>query len=219
MGVWEFLVTRRAEVLRLTLEHLELTGISVLIAMAVGIPLGILLTRVRWLARPVLGFAGVVQTVPSLALLGFLLPVPLIGGIGATPAIVALTLYSLLPIIRNTVTGIEQVDPAAREAALGLGMTGRQILVLVELPLALPTIMAGIRIAAVVCVGIATLCAAIGAGGLGQYIFRGISMVNNAMILAGAIPAALIALALDGLLGAMERYLTPGRRRTKALSG
>jgi osmoprotectant transport system permease protein len=210
MGLWEFLITRRAELLLLMLEHLQLTGVSVLIAVVVGVPLGVGLTRWRWLARPVLGFANLVQTVPSLAMLGFLMPLPLVGGIGATPAIVALTLYSLLPIIKNTATGIDQVDPAVREAAVGMGMTGRQLLLYVELPLAMPMVMAGIRIAAVVCVGIATLCAAIGAGGLGQYIFRGISMVNNNMILAGAIPAAIIALALDGLFGLLERWLTPG---------
>lgn len=212
MDLWEFFSTRRMELLRLTLEHLQLTGISVLLAVGLGVPLGVLITRWRLLSRPVLGFANVLQTIPSLAMLGFLLPLPLVGGIGATPAIVALTLYSLLPIIKNTATGIEQVDPAAREAAVGMGMTRQQLLVYVELPLAMPTVMAGIRIAAVVCVGIATLCAAIGAGGLGQYIFRGISMVNNNMILAGAIPAAILALTLDAFFGLLERWLTPGRK-------
>lgn len=209
MNFFDFIAHRKMELLRLTLEHLQLTGISVILAIALGVPLGMLLTRVRWLARWVMGFASVVQTVPSLALLGFLLPIPVIGGIGVTPAIVALTLYSLLPIIRNTFTGIQQVDPAVKEAAVGMGMTDRQLLFKVELPLSLSTIIAGIRISTVVCVGIATLCAAIGAGGLGQYIFRGISMVSNTMILAGAVPAALLALALDFLFARAERMLSP----------
>lgn len=206
-----FVVERRAEVATLTAQHLRLTGISVLLAVITGVPVGIVLTRVRWLARWVLGVAGIVQTIPSLALLGFLLPMPVIGGIGVTPAVVALFLYSLLAIIRNTYTGIDQVDAAVKEAARGMGMTDIQVLWDVELPLSLPMIMAGIRISAVVCVGIATLCAAIGAGGLGQYIFRGISMVNNTMILAGAVPAAALALTLDYLLGLFESKLSPPR--------
>lgn len=209
MEFLDFIMQRKTEILRLTLEHLHLTGLSVVLAIVFGVPLGVLLTRIRWLARWVLGIAGIIQTIPSLALLGFLLPIPIIGGIGATPAVVALFLYSLLAIIRNTYTGIDQVDPAMTEAGRGMGMTDRQILLWVELPLSLPMIMAGIRISTVICVGIATLCAAIGAGGLGQFIFRGISMVNNSMILAGAIPAAILALILDFLFARLERFLTP----------
>ncbi|MDY6842511.1 MAG: ABC transporter permease [Thermodesulfobacteriota bacterium] len=208
MDFFQFIMQRKMEILRLTLEHLQLTSISVILAIISGVPLGILLTRIRWLAKWILGFAGIIQTIPSLALLGFLLPIPIIGGIGTTPAVIALFLYSLLAIIRNTHTGIDQVEPSLKEAGRGMGMTDRQILFIVELPLSLPTIMAGIRISTVICIGIATLCAAIGAGGLGQYIFRGISMVNNEMILAGAIPAALLALLLDFLFGSLERYLS-----------
>ena len=160
-----FITARHSDVLRSTLEHLHLTGVSVMLAIVVGVPLGVLLTRNRRISQWVLGTISIIQTIPSLALLGFLLPMPLIGGIGAKPAIVALFLYSLLAIVRNTYTGIDQVDPAIREAGRGMGMTDRQILFMVELPLSLPTIMAGIRISTVVCVGIATLCAAIGAGG------------------------------------------------------
>lgn len=209
MDFFEFIFQRKLEILTLTLEHIRLTGISVLLAILTGVPLGILLTRIQWLARWVLGIAGVIQTIPSLALLGFLLPLPLIGGIGTTPAVVALFLYSLLAIIRNTYTGIKQVNPAVKDAARGMGMTEWQILRMVELPLSLPMIMAGIRISSVICVGIATLCAAIGAGGLGQFIFRGLSMVNNNMILAGAVPAAMLALLLDFVFGQIEKALTP----------
>ena len=170
-----------------------------------GTPL-VLLTRFRWLATPILGGANVIQTVPSLAILGFMIP---LFGIGATPAIVALFLYALLPIIRNTYTGIIGVNPAIIEAAIGVGMTQRQVLGWVRLPLALSVIMAGIRTSTVICVGIATLCAFIGAGGLGEFIFSGISMVNANMILAGAIPAALLALMLDFVLGRIEKQLTP----------
>ncbi len=213
----DFIVQRKWQILTLTLEHIRLTGVSVLLAIAVGVPLGVVLTRVQWLARWVLGITGVIQTIPSLALLGFLLPLPLIGGIGTTPAIVALFLYSLLAIIRNTYTGIRGVDPAVKDAARGMGMTELQILRMVELPLSVPMIMAGIRISAVICVGIATLCAAIGAGGLGQFIFRGISMVNNSMILAGAIPAAVLAILLDQLFARLEKSLSPpGPRREHA---
>ena len=207
-----FIAARHNEILRFTLEHLHLTGVSVVLAIVVGVPLGVLLTRNRQLSRWVLGTISIIQTIPSLALLGFLLPLPLIGGIGARPAIVALFLYSLLAIVRNTYTGIDQVDPAIKEAGRGMGMTDRQILFMVELPLSLPTIMAGIRISTVVCVGIATLCAAIGAGGLGQFIFRGIAMVNNSMILAGALPAAILAILLDIVFAWLERFLSPGRK-------
>jgi osmoprotectant transport system permease protein len=205
-----FIIARHDDILRSTLEHLHLTGVSVMLAIFVGVPLGVLLTRNRRLSQWVLGAISIVQTIPSLALLGFLLPLPFIGGIGAKPAIVALFLYSLLAIVRNTYTGIDQVDPAIKEAGRGMGMTDRQILFMVELPLSLPTIMAGIRISTVVCVGIATLCAAIGAGGLGQFIFRGIAMVNNSMIMAGALPAAILAIVLDLIFTWLERSLSPG---------
>ncbi|HEV8117659.1 MAG TPA: ABC transporter permease [Thermoanaerobaculia bacterium] len=182
-----------------------LVAVSTLIAAAIGIPLGIALARRPALARPVLGIAGVVQTIPSLALFGFLLPLPLIGGIGARTAIVALLVYAMLPLLRNTYAGILSVDPAIVEAATGLGMTPRQRLWWVELPLALPVVLAGVRIATVVSIGLATIAAAIGAGGLGVLIYRGIAIVDNRQILAGAVPAALLALAADGLLGLLER--------------
>lgn len=194
------------EILSLTVEHLYLTGIAMGVAIFTGVALGILLSRFERLATPVLGAAGVVQTIPSLAMLGFMLPLL---GIGATPAIVALFLYALLPIIRNTYTSVIGVDPGLIEAAIGMGMTRRQVLTLVRLPLALAVIMAGIRTSTVICVGIATLCAFIGAGGLGELIFTGISMVDNKVILAGAIPAALLALALDFSLGRLEALLSP----------
>ena len=198
---WE----RRQDILALTAQHLVLVAVSTLLAAAVGIPLGIALTRRPKLARPILGLAGVLQTIPSLALFGFLLPLPLIGGIGARTAIVALLVYAMLPILRNTYAGILSVDPAIVEAATGLGMTPRQRLWWVELPLALPVVLAGVRIATVVSIGLATIAAAIGAGGLGVLIYRGIAIVDNRQILAGAVPAALLALAADGLLGAVER--------------
>ncbi len=182
-----------------------LVAVSTFLAAAIGIPLGIVLTRRPRLARPVLAIAGVVQTIPSLALFGFLLPLPLIGGIGARTAIVALLVYAMLPILRNTYAGILSVDPSISEAATGLGMTPRQRLWWVELPLALPVVLAGVRIATVVSIGLATIAAAIGAGGLGVLIYRGIAIVDNRQILAGAVPAALLALAADGLLGLLER--------------
>jgi len=182
-----------------------LVAVSTILAAAIGIPLGILLTRRPRLARPILGIAGVLQTIPSLALFGFLLPLPLIGGIGARTAIVALLVYAMLPILRNTYAGILSVDPAIAEAATGLGMTGRQRLWWVEIPLALPVVLAGVRIATVVSIGLATIAAAIGAGGLGVLIYRGIAIVDNRQILAGAVPAALLALAADALLGLLER--------------
>jgi len=174
---------------------------------AAGVPLGILLTRRPAWRGPVLGLANIFQTIPSLALFGILIPLPFIGGIGARTAIVTLVVYALLPIVRNTYTGIRGVDPAVREAALGMGMTDRQLLTMVELPLAASVILAGIRVATVVGVGIATIAAAIGSGGLGVYIFRGVAMVNDTLILAGAVPAALIALSADLLLGLAERRL------------
>ncbi len=207
MNVFDFLFRNRAEVLALTLEHSALVAAAMLIAVALGIPLGILVTRQQALRRWVLGIANIFQTVPSLALFGFLISVPLLGGIGGRSAIVALVLYALLPIIRNTYVGISGVDPAVVEAARGMGMTDRQLLWQVEIPLALGVILAGIRVATVMSVGVATIAAAIGAGGLGTYIFRGLSMVNNQIILAGAIPAALLALLADFSLGWAERRL------------
>ncbi len=185
-----------------------LVGISISIAILVGIPLGILITRQPRLRQPILGFANIMQTIPSLALFGFLIPVPGIGGIGSTPAIVALTLYSLLPIIRNTYTGIASIDPAIREVGKGMGMTDRQLLLQVEIPLALGFIFAGTRVATVIAIGLATIAAAIGAGGLGDFIFQGISTVDPQLILAGAVPAALMAIVADAILGAIENSLS-----------
>jgi osmoprotectant transport system permease protein len=199
----------RAEIAALSLEHLRLVLVSVGIAAAAGISLGILITRRAGLRRYALAFANIMQTVPSLALFGFLIPVPLIGGIGERTAIVALVLYALLPILRNTLAGILGVDPAVRDSAIAMGMTGRQRLWLVELPLAARTIFAGLRIAVVTTIGTATIAAAIGAGGLGVFIFRGVASVDTAQILAGAVPAALMALAADGGLGWIERKLSP----------
>jgi osmoprotectant transport system permease protein len=198
---------RRSEILALTGEHVLLVVVSTLLAVAVGVPLGIALTRRPRLAKPVLGFANVVQTIPSLALFGFLIPLPLIGGIGARTAIVALIVYALLPILRNTYTGILSVDPAVLEAATGIGMTSRQRLSSVELPLAMPVVLAGVRIATVVSIGLATIAAAIGAGGLGVLIYRGVAIVDHRLILAGALPAALLALAADAGLGFVEKRL------------
>jgi len=207
VSFFEYLVLNRAEVLSSTLEHVWLVAVSSGLAIAIGVPAGILLTRRPRLRAPILGFANVVQTIPSLALFGFLIPLPFIGGIGARTAIVALVLYGLLPLIRNTYTGITSVDPAVREAARGMGMTDAQVVWLVELRLAAPVMLAGIRIAVVLGVGIGTIAAAIGGGGLGEFIFRGVAMVNSAVILAGAVPAALLALIADGGLHLLERRL------------
>lgn len=204
-GLADYFWERRADILSLSGEHLVLVVLSTVAAAAIGIPAGVFLTRHPALSRPVLGLAGIVQTIPSLALFGFLIPLPLIGGIGAKTAIVALIVYALLPILRNTHAGILSVDPAAIEAAVGLGMTPGQRLRWVELPLALPVVLAGVRIAAVVSIGLATIAAAIGAGGLGVLIYRGIATVDNRLILAGAVPAALLALLADLLFGAVER--------------
>ncbi len=197
------------EVIALTVEHLVLVGVSMAIAVAVAIPAGILLTRRAPLQGWVLGFANVMQTVPSLALFGFLIPLPFIGGIGKHTAIIALVLYALLPVLRNTLTGILGVDPAVRESAIAMGMTGRQLLWKVELPLAARTILAGVRVATVTTIGTATIAAAIGGGGLGVFIFRGLASVDSTLILAGAVPAALIALVADGGLGWVEKKLSP----------
>ena len=207
MSLVEFFYRHRQEIMTLTLEHCWLVGMSMLFATAAGIPLGILVARrPRW-HKPVLGGANVIQTIPSLALFGFLLPVPWLGARADRLAITALTAYALLPIIRNTATGILNVDPSVREAARGLGLTEGQMLVQVELPLALSVILAGVRVATVLTIGIATIAAAIGSGGLGEFIFRGLAMVDNRVILEGAIPAALMALGADSLLGLAERRL------------
>jgi osmoprotectant transport system permease protein len=202
-----FLIKYGPEILRHTLEHLFMVSIAIATATLIGIPLGILITRQTRLRQPILGIANILQTIPSLALFGLLIPVPIIGGIGVIPAIVALTLYSFLPIIRNTYTGITGVDPAIREAGKGMGMTDRQLLLQVEIPLAMNVILAGVRVATVIAIGIATIAAAIGAGGLGVFIFRGIAVVNNQLILAGAVPAAGIALLADLGIGWLERRL------------
>ncbi len=196
------------DILDLTSEHLVLVGAAMAIAIAVGVPLGIFLTRRAGWRRPVLGVANVLQTVPSLALFGFLIPIPLIGGIGPRTAVVALVVYALLPILRNTLAGILGVDAAVRESAVAMGMTDTQVLREVELPLAARTILAGIRVATVTTIGTATIAAAIGGGGLGVFIFRGVASVDTVQILAGAVPAALIALVADGGLGWIERKLS-----------
>ena len=210
MNAFQFILENRSEVLELTLEHLWMVAVSTLLAVLIGIPLGILITRWPALDKPVLGSANIVQTIPSLALFGFLLPVPWIGARADRLAILALTLYALLPLIRNTCAGIKGVDRAVIEAGLGMGMTDRQLLFQVELPLARGVILAGVRVAAVISVGLATIAAAIGAGGLGEYIFRGLAMVNNQLILAGAVPAAGLALVADVTLGWLEKHLSSG---------
>jgi len=197
------------EIFRLTADHLLLVVNAMVVAIAIGVPLGIFLTR-RPKARPwLLGFANIMQTIPSLALLGFLIPIPFIGGIGKRTAIVALVLYALLPILRNTFVGILGVEAAVCESAVAMGMTDSQLLRQVQLPLAAPTIMAGIRVATVTTIGTATIAAIIGGGGLGVFIFRGVASLDTVQILAGAVPAALIALAADGGLGWVERKLSP----------
>lgn len=203
-----------AEIIQRSIEHLYLVTIAIFIAIIVGIPLGILVTRKPKLRKPVLGFANIMQTIPSLALFGLLIPVPVLGGIGSRTAIIALTLYSLLPIIRNTYTGIIGVDPAIREAGKGMGMTDMQLLLQVEIPLALGVIIAGVRVAAVIAIGLATIAAAIGAGGLGVFIFRGVATVNNQLLFAGAIPAALMALIADFGLGLVEKRLSKTEIKT-----
>ncbi len=219
MSFFRFLVERRTELVTLFGQHVVLVLASVAIAVILGVPSGVAMTRSPRLARVLLGVAALAQTIPSLALFGFLIPIPFLGGIGARTAVIALVLYALLPILRNTYTGIRQVDPAVVEAATGMGMTDAQRLRLVELPLALPVILAGVRIAAVVAVGTATIAAAIGAGGLGTYVFRGLATVDTRLILAGAIPAALLALFVDGLLARVERSVRPGRAAALVVLG
>lgn len=207
MSLPGFFIAHRREVLTLTAEHLWLVGISMLLAIAIGVPLGILLSRRPAWRSIVLGSSNVMQTIPSLALFGLLLPVPWLGSRADRLAILALTLYALLPVIRNTYVGIAGVDAPVREAAIGMGLTSRQLLWQVELPLASSVIIAGIRTATVITVGVATIAAAIGAGGLGEFIFRGLAMVDNNVILAGALPAALMALFADLLLALVQRSL------------
>ena len=206
-----FLLTHRAELFRLVEQHVALVLLSTGVAAVVGIPAGILAFRRPQLGGPLLFVANVAQTIPSLALFGFLLPLPFIGGVGPRTALVTLTLYALLPIVRTTVGGLKGLDPAVVEAGLAMGMTPRQLLLMVELPLALPSIVAGLRVATVIGVGTATIAAAIGAGGLGEYIFRGLSMVDSTTILAGAIPAAVLALVADGGLAWLEHRLRTRR--------
>ena len=207
MNFFHFIARHRAEVLTLTAEHLWLVSISMLLAVGIGVPLGIVLTRKPGWKAIILGTNNVIQTIPSLALFGLLLPLPWLGVRADRLTITALTLYALLPIVRNTFTGISGIEAPVREAALGMGLDSRQILWHVELPLAMPVILAGVRVATVITIGVATIAAAIGAGGLGEFIFRGLAMVDNNVILAGAIPAALIALIADGILGLLQSLL------------
>lgn len=207
MSLLTFFLTHQKEIYEATLEHVSLAAISMASAVAIGVPLGMLIVRWPTLRGAALGAANVFQTIPSLALFGFLIPIPYLGGIGRRTAIVALVLYALLPILRNTLVGLTEIDPAVLESAEAMGMTGWQILWRVRLPLALSVILAGVRTAMVITIGVATIAAAIGAGGLGTFIFRGVAMVSNAVILAGAIPAALLALIADALLGLLERRL------------
>ena len=222
-GFFNFLAANWRELLVLTHEHIVIVLFATGLAVLLGLPLGILLTRIKSLQTPILGFANIMQTVPSLALFGLLIPIPLIGGIGSRTAIIALALYALLPVIRNTVTGILGIDPKIREAAEAMGMTGGQILRMVELPLAMPVILTGIRVAVVISVGVATVAAAIGAGGLGTYIFRGLRQNDNNLLIAGALASALLALICDFVLGQIERSYKIGEtsmnRRRFAIAG
>jgi osmoprotectant transport system permease protein len=217
MSLVRFWMSHAAELRGLVLQHVMLVLVSTLAAMAIGIPAGIFAARRPRLGRSVLVVASAAQTVPSLALLGFLLPLPFIGGVGPRTALVALSIYALLPIMRTTVTGLRTLDPSVVEAGIAMGMTPRQLLWLVEIPLAMPSIITGIRVATVIGVGTATIAAAIGAGGLGEYIFRGLAMVDTTTILAGAIPAALLALVADGLLAWVEHAVRSGRLRVGIL--
>src|SRR5437868_10534153 len=214
----EFLKANWSDILSHIGQHLWLVFVSIAIGVAIALPLGILITRRKRLRSPVLAIANVMQTIPSLALFGFLIPLPFIGGIGSRTALVALVLYSLLPIIRNTVTGILGVEPSVREAAVAMGMTDGQVLRQVELPLAMGVIVTGIRVATVIAVGVTTIAAAVGAGGLGVYIFRGLRQYDNNLLLAGALSAALLALAADFLLGLLERRFNFEAKRKPAAS-
>jgi osmoprotectant transport system permease protein len=207
MSVTHFFATHRDEILHATLEHMTLVFIAMAVAIAIGVPLGMLVVQRPALRAIALTVANIFQTIPSLALFGFLIPLPFLGGIGKRTAVVALVLYALLPILRNTYVGLTGIDPAVLESAEAMGMTPSQILLRVRLPLALAVILAGIRTATVLTIGVATIAAAIGAGGLGTFIFRGVAMVSDAVILAGAVPAAVLALLADALLGLLERRL------------
>lgn len=207
LSEWSFFVEHRAEILGATLDHLELVVIAMLIAILIAVPAGMMIVQRPGLRAISIGIANIFQTIPSLALFGLLIPIPLIGGIGRHTAIVALVLYALLPILRNTYVGLSGVDPSVLEAAEAMGMTSAQILLRVRFPLALSVILAGIRTATIITIGIATIAAEIGAGGLGIFIFRGVALVSDSLILAGAIPAALLALVADFLLGLAERRL------------
>ncbi len=209
MSLIEFIQQNWSEILALTREHIFLVFISTAFAVFIGVPLGVLLTRFKALQTPILGFANIMQTIPSLALFGLLIPIPLIGGVGAKTAIIALALYALLPIIRNTVTGILGIDRKVKESAIAMGMTDRQILWQVELPLAMPVMLTGIRVAVVISVGVATIAAAVGAGGLGTYIFRGLRQNDNNLLLAGGIFSAILALLADFGLGQIARLFRP----------
>jgi len=211
VGILDFFLAHKAEILKATLEHINLVGVAMLLAVGAGVPLGIVVSRWRGTRIPILGTTSVIQTIPSLALFGFLLPVPWLAARADRLAISVLALYSLLPIVSNTYAGINGIDPAIREIGKGLGMTYRQLLFRVELPLAMSTIMAGIRVATVIAIGVATIAAAIGAGGLGELIFRGVAMVDNQFILAGAIPAASLALAANFALGLLQKWLARNR--------
>jgi osmoprotectant transport system permease protein len=204
---WSFFVSHRAEILDATLDHLVLVGIAMSFAIVIGVSFGLLIVQHRGLRIAALAIANILQTIPSLALFGFLIPIPFIGGIGRRTAIVSLILYALLPILRNTYVGLAGIDPAVLEAAEAMGMTNLQILWRVRLPLAVSVILAGIRTATVITIGVATIAAAIGAGGLGTFIFRGVAMVSDSVILAGAIPAALLAILADALFALLERRL------------
>jgi len=204
---WAFFMDHRDEILGATLDHLTLVIIAMIIAIFIGVPLGMFIVQRPALRAIALGAASIFQTIPSLALFGFLIPIPFIGGIGKRTAIVALVLYALLPILRNTYVGLTGIDPAVLEAAEAMGMTRAQILFRVRFPLALAVILAGIRTATIITIGVATIAAAIGAGGLGTFIFRGVALVSDSLILAGAIPSAVLALLADFLLGLLERRL------------
>jgi osmoprotectant transport system permease protein len=210
VSFFEYIDQYKAQLLARTLEHIGLVGLSMALAALIGIPAGIWMTRRPLVERWVLGIANTAQTIPSLALFGLLIPLPLIGGIGPRPAIVALVLYALLPIVRNTYTGVKGVDRAVREGAVAMGMTDWQLLRMVELPLAARTIMAGLRVATVTGIGVATIAALIGAGGLGEFIYRGIQSANTGLLLLGAVPAALMALAADFGLGLIEKRMLRG---------
>ena len=207
MSAWRFFTEHCAEILEATANHMTLVVIAMLFAIGIGVPLGMLIVHRPTLRNIALGLASIFQTIPSLALFGFLIPIPFIGGIGRRTAIVALVLYALLPILRNTYVGLTGIDPAVLEAAEAMGMTQSQILWRVRLPLARAVILAGVRTATIITIGVATIAAAIGAGGLGTFIFRGVAMVSDAVILAGAVPAALLAIGADLLLAWLERRL------------